>query len=102
MDARHKRHQVVAPAGLRAGLVNEQLLLQNEYLAAENRILRAGPPGCGLSVRRGPTLAEIGKRLGREALAQVACVMPDQTPSRRGTEADRPQVRWLVAPPLSW
>jgi hypothetical protein len=26
------------------GLVNQQLLLQNEYLAAENRILRASCP----------------------------------------------------------
>jgi hypothetical protein len=31
-------------------LVNQQLLLQNEYLAAENRILRARPqPGWRLS-----------------------------------------------------
>jgi hypothetical protein len=27
------------------GLVNQELLLQNEYLAAENRILRAQLPG---------------------------------------------------------
>ena len=30
------------------GLVNQELLLQNEYLAAENRILRAHcPSDCG-------------------------------------------------------
>jgi putative transposase len=62
------------------GLVNHRLLLQNEYLAAENRILRAqllkrlrltDPHRC--------TLAEIGKRLGRTALEQVACVVKPDT-----------------------
>src|SRR5580765_4669716 len=57
------------------GLVNQQLLLQNEYLAAENRILRAHLPSrLRLSNPQRSTLAEIGKRLGRKALAQVACV----------------------------
>jgi len=57
------------------GLVNQQLLLQNEYLAAENRILRAHlPTRLRLSDPPRSTLAEIGKRLGRKALEQVACV----------------------------
>ena len=57
------------------GLVNQQLLLQNEYLAAENRILRAHlPTRLRLSDPQRSTLAEIGKRLGRKALKQVACV----------------------------
>jgi putative transposase len=48
------------------GLVNQELLLRNEYLVAENRILRRH-----LSVRlrlsdpERITLAEIAKRLGR-------------------------------------
>jgi len=41
MDIPHARPQMGSPAGVRQGLVNEKLLLQNEYLAAENRILRA-------------------------------------------------------------
>jgi len=51
------------------GLINQELLLRNEYLAGENRILRAH-----LSPRLRPTdperstLAEIGKRIGRKAL----------------------------------
>jgi hypothetical protein len=48
------------------GLINRELLLQNEYLAAENRILRAHLPTRLLlsdSERRTP--ADIGKRLGR-------------------------------------
>src|ERR1051326_7591277 len=57
------------------GLVNQELLLQNEYLAAENRILRAHLPArMRLSDPERSTLAEIGKRLGRTALQQVACV----------------------------
>lgn len=41
------------------GLVNQKLLLQNEYLAAENRILRAHPPArMSLSDAERSTLAE--------------------------------------------
>ena len=55
------------------GMVNQQLLLQNEYLAAENRILRAHlPKRLRLSDAQRSTLAEIGKRMGRKALSQVA------------------------------
>ena len=62
------------------GLVNQQLLLQNEYLAAENRILRAHlPTRLRLSDPQRFTLAEIGKRLGRKALEQVACVAKPDT-----------------------
>src|SRR6266404_594316 len=50
------------------GLVNQKLLLQNEYLAAENRILRAQlPKRLRLTDPQRSTLAEIGKRLGRSA-----------------------------------
>jgi hypothetical protein len=56
------------------GLVNQELLLQNEYLAAENRILRAHLPArLWLSDPERCTLAEIGMRLGRKALEKVAC-----------------------------
>jgi len=62
------------------GLVNQKLLLQNEYLAAENRILRAHLPArIPLSDPQRSTLAEIGKRLGRSALQQVACVAKPDT-----------------------
>jgi hypothetical protein len=57
------------------GLVNQELLFQNEYLAAENRILRAHLPArLYLSDLERSNLAEIGKRLGRKALARVACL----------------------------
>jgi putative transposase len=62
------------------GLVNQKLLLQNEYLIAENRILRAHLPArVRLSGPERSTLAEIGKRLGRAALQQVACVAKPDT-----------------------
>ena len=62
------------------GLVNQELLLQNEYLAAENRILRAHlPTRLRLSDPERSTLAEIGKRLGRKALVQVARVAKPDT-----------------------
>ena len=49
------------------GLVNRQLLSQNEYLAAENRILRAQlPTRLRLTNPQRYTLAEIGKRLQAE------------------------------------
>ena len=35
------------------GLVNQELLLQNEYLAAENRILRAHFPDSSSPIRSG-------------------------------------------------
>ena len=62
------------------GMVNQRLLLQNEYLAAENRILRSHlPKRLRLSDEQRSTLAEIGKRLGRNALSQVAYVAKPDT-----------------------
>jgi hypothetical protein len=57
------------------GSVDRELLLRNEYLAAENRILRAQLNGClRLSDAERATLGEIGFRLGRKALSEVATV----------------------------
>jgi hypothetical protein len=72
------------------GLVNQELLLQNEYLAAENRILRAHLPArLRLSDPERSTLAEIGKRLGRKALEQVTCVAKPQASEQRTYELSR-------------
>ena len=55
------------------GLVNQELLLRNEYLAAENRILRARLSSrLRLTDAERSTLAEIAKRLGRKALKDIA------------------------------
>jgi hypothetical protein len=61
-------------------LVNQQLLLKNEYLVAENRILRAHLPNrLRLSDEERSTLAEIGKRLGRKLLDQIALAAKPDT-----------------------
>jgi hypothetical protein len=55
------------------GMLNQQLLLQNEYLLAENRIFRAHLPSrLLLTDPERATLAVIGKRLGRQGLEPVA------------------------------
>ena len=62
------------------GLVNQKLLLHNEYLIAENRILRAHlPRRLRLTDLQRSTLAEIGKRLGRKALGEVSVVARPET-----------------------
>lgn len=62
------------------GLVNERLLVQCKYLAAKNRILRPQLSSrLRLSDAERSTLAEIGKRLGRKYLAEVACIAKPAT-----------------------
>jgi hypothetical protein len=61
-------------------MVNRQLLLQNEYLIAENRILRSHLPArVPWTDPQRATLAEIGKRLGRRPLEPVASVAKPDT-----------------------
>jgi len=60
--------------------VNQELLLQNEYLATENRILRSKLASrLRISNPERITLAEIGKRLGRKVLGEVACIAKPDT-----------------------
>jgi putative transposase len=62
------------------GSVDEELLLRNEYLVTENRILRQQVRSrVQLSDGDRKTLAEIGKRLGRKALAEVASIVKPDT-----------------------
>ena len=61
-------------------MVNQELLLKNEYLVAENRILKAHIRGrLRLSDGEKATLAEIAKRVGRKALTQIARVAKPDT-----------------------
>src|SRR5262245_8282461 len=63
-----------------SGTVDQELLLRNEYLAAENRILRAQIKGrLLLSHAEKATLAEIAHRLGRNALDELAAVARPDT-----------------------
>src|SRR5215475_10817721 len=62
------------------GTINQELLLRNEYLAAENRILRGKIKGrLLLSDAEKVTLAEIAHRLGRMALEDVAATAKPNT-----------------------
>jgi transposase len=62
------------------GMVDQELLLRNEYLAAENRMLRGQIKGrMLLSEEEKATLAEIAHRLGRKALEEVACTAQPDT-----------------------
>jgi hypothetical protein len=55
------------------GTVDQELLLRNEYLVAENRILKAQlKTPLRLTDAERITLAEIAHRLGRKALEDVA------------------------------
>src|SRR5882672_4728822 len=72
------------------GTVDQELLARNEYLAAENRILKAQLNGrLTLSDADRATLGEIGHRLGRKVLAEV-----DGSKDRQGP--GRPRVRRVV------
>jgi putative transposase len=60
--------------------VEEEILLRHEYLAAENGILRDQIKGpLHLSDAERKTLAEIGKKLGKQALEEVAKVAKPDT-----------------------
>jgi hypothetical protein len=62
------------------GSVEHELLLRNEYLVTENRILRHQIPGrARLNNGEGQTLAEMCQRLGKQALAEVATIVKPDT-----------------------
>src|ERR1700720_317473 len=62
------------------GTVDQELLARNEYLAAGNRILKAQSKGqLKLSDAERATLVEIGHRLGRKVLGEVANVARPDT-----------------------
>jgi putative transposase len=62
------------------GSVDQELLLRNEYLVTENRILRQQITGrVRLSDGERKTLAELGKQLGKQALNEVASLVTPDT-----------------------
>ncbi len=68
------------------GTVDQELLLRNEYLAAENRILKAQlKTPLRLTDAERMTLAEIAHRLGRKRL-RMWLIPRSPTPSWVGTE----------------
>jgi putative transposase len=62
------------------GSVDQELLLRNEYQVTENRILYSQIKGrAHLRDGERKTLAEIGKKLGKQALAEVATIVTPET-----------------------
>jgi putative transposase len=62
------------------GSVGQELLLRNEYLVMENRILRHQVTGrVRLSEGERKALAELGKKLGKKALEEVASLVKPDT-----------------------
>jgi hypothetical protein len=62
------------------GTVDQELLLRNEYLVTENRLLRNQIKGrVRLSDGERETLAEIGQKLGKRALEEVATIVKPAT-----------------------
>ena len=66
--------------GYITGSVDQELLWRNEYLVTENRILHSQIKGrVDLSDGERKTLAEIGKKLGKQALAEAATIVKPET-----------------------
>jgi putative transposase len=62
------------------GTVDQEMLLRNEYLVTENRLLRHQITGRGrLTDGERKTLAEIGQKLGKQALKEVASLVKPDT-----------------------
>src|SRR5712675_1670077 len=62
------------------GTVDQELLLRNEYLITENRMLRHQITGrVRLTDAERKTLAEIGQKLGKQALQEVATIVKPDT-----------------------
>lgn len=75
------------------GTVDQELLARNEYLAAENRTMKAQLRGrLRLSDGERGALGKIGHRLGRKVLADVATIAGPDTILGWYRQACRPQV----------
>jgi hypothetical protein len=68
------------PAGVYRGTVDQELLLRNEYLVTENRILRNQVAGrMRLTDGERKALADIGQKLRKQALKEVATIVKPDT-----------------------
>ena len=72
--------ETVEALALVSGHVDEELLLRNEYLAAENEILKSklNKP-LQLNNHERIRLAKIGKRIGLKALKEISSIVKPET-----------------------
>src|SRR5215471_19448564 len=84
------------------GLINQELLLKNEYLAAENRILRAHLPARvrGYPIPKGPRWPKSASAWGGRRCPRSPA-LPARHNSGLVSKAHRPEVRRIQTPPLS-
>jgi putative transposase len=62
------------------GHVDEELLIRNEYLAMENRILKSKlKKPVQFNDNERIQLAKIGKRMGLKALKEISCIVKPET-----------------------
>lgn len=81
------------------GTVDQELPLRNEYLVAENHILKAQlDTRLRVSDVERATLGEIAHRLGRKVLECVANATRSDTILGVVQGAGRPQIRWFQGP----
>ncbi len=79
-----------------SGSVDQELLLRNEYLVAENRILRGQITGrLQLNDGERKTLAEIGKKPWEKSLRGSSPYRQARDHSRLEQKTDRQEVRWF-------
>ena len=84
------------------GSVDQAVLLCHEYLVTENRILRQQIPGrVQLSDIERKTLVEIGKKLGKKAIEEVASIVKPATILAWHLKLVAAGVKCVVLPPQS-
>ncbi len=72
--------KAIEALALVSGHVDEELLIRNEYLAAENEILKSKlEKPVRLNNYERIRLAKIGKRMGLKALKDIACIVKPET-----------------------
>ncbi len=72
--------EAVETLSIVGGYVEEELLIRNEYLAAENEILKSKiEKPMQLNNNERIRLAKIGKRLGVKALKDISCIVKPET-----------------------
>ncbi len=72
--------KAIEALALVGGHVDEELLIRNEYLAAENEILKSKlKKPVRLKDDERIRLAKIGKRMGLKALKDIACIVKPDT-----------------------
>ena len=72
--------EAVEALALVSGRVEEELLIRNEYLAAENSILKSKlKKPVRFTDHERKQLAKIGKRVGLKALKEISCIVRPET-----------------------